>query len=82
MVHLFGEVIFNKSRVTSKAFLHLKYLWDQYRSQLERARSHERLPSIPNIEWIELMTDAHEKALRKAEKTPIGPERYDGILIV
>jgi len=63
MVHLFDDGTFHKYEFNSKVGLHLKYLRDQYRSQLERVRSHEHHPSIPEMEWRVLMAYAHEKAL-------------------
>ena len=82
MVHLFDDGTFHKYEFNSKVGLHLKYLRDQYRSQLERVRSHEHHPSIPEMEWRVLMAYAHEKALWKEGKTPPGPERYEACLIM
>jgi len=51
MVFLFVEGTFNKYGVISKVDLNLKYFWDQCRSELERAMSHENPPLITEMEW-------------------------------
>ena len=82
MVGMFGEGTFNKTGVTSKAGLYLKYLWDQYRVHLQKNLKYEHPLAIPEREWKTLVEDTNEKALQKEGKTPPRPARYEALLIM
>jgi hypothetical protein len=62
---LFGVDTFNKKVVTSAASGYLKYTLDVYRRSLEGNTRYERPPSIPKMEWKEIIDDAKEKILKK-----------------
>jgi hypothetical protein len=63
LVSMFGEGTFNKSGVSSKACTHLKYMWDQYKVNLQRNPRYEHPPMIPEREGKALQDDAKEKIL-------------------
>ena len=82
LVHLFGEVTFNKYDVASKASLYLKYMQNQYRVHLQKKPNYQHPPTILEAEWKGLMVDANKKKLRKEWKTPLGLGRYEALLII
>jgi hypothetical protein len=76
LVSLFGET-FNKSEITSKVDLYLKYVRDQYRVQLKKKNPKYDHPLvIPEREWKNIQDDTKEIALRQEGKTLPGPARY------
>ena len=71
---MFGDS-FNKQDITSKVGTYLKYVRDQYRTQLVKKPKYDHPVSIPEREWKNILEDAKEIALRHEAKTPPSARR-------
>ena len=63
LVGLLGDGTFNKTRVTSKIGLYLKYMRDQYMVHLQNNPKHEFPPTILESEWKTLLDYVKDKTL-------------------
>jgi len=72
LVSLFGET-FNKSEITSKVDLYLKY---QYRVHLKETPKYDHSLVIPKRVWKDIQDDTKEIALRQEGKTLPGRVNY------
>jgi hypothetical protein len=66
---------FKKKYSTSKESTYLKYVIDQYMTQLVKNPKYDRSVIIPKREWKNVLEDAKDIALRHEGKTPPGPIR-------
>lgn len=81
MVEWFGKDTFDKTKLLEKAGTYLKYVRDQYRTNLERNLKYEHPPMIPEREWKDLILDAKERIERKKGNTPVDARRRYRILL-
>lgn len=76
LIAMLGVEHFNRPEALKKVGEHLKIVRDQYKGHLSKNPRYEHPPMIPVREWISILNDGREYALRKQGKLRPNTRRY------